>query len=161
MRAEIKISLLIFSVFILLIGPTRSVKADDSIIVPFITNDVYSCIVNFNSPLLSLIGNEKYVEVSYKFDDNCNPMLTSEKRLKYIPPEVNEEPYNAIETYTPPLNFTAPLLQLDIKSISTTNTCHTKTWQTDPFYIPTIYTQNDTAYTWDGSRVSYFSVTGS
>jgi hypothetical protein len=161
MRTQIKISILIFSIFVLLIGPTRSVKADDSVIVPMDTNDKDGCTVNFNTPQLSLIGNDKYIEAGYKFDNQCNPTLISIKRLDYIPPEVKEEPYSSKQTYTPHFSLEFPFQRGDSSVTSSTNPCHTKTWETDVVYLTLIYAQNDTVYTWDGTRVSYFSVTGS
>lgn len=122
------------------------------------------CEVNFQSMALSVGKNFKYVEADYTFDENCYPVLVAIRRGNNLPEM--DEPQQAVQSSatTVEANLSSLLGPLgnsttQVAAVAATNTCHTETWETDVAYLRLVEVQNDTVWTWNGSAVTYWSVT--
>lgn len=120
------------------------------------------CVIQFTPPELQLDEKTKYAEAGYAFDEKCQPVLESLLYLDYVPPERTEtilpdsaDEYSIAEATAPAENEA-----LGDNTIAATNICHVRTWETDPVYIPVVEVRNDTTYTWNGSAVTYWRVSG-
>lgn len=120
----------------------------------------HACAVSFQGITLSVDGNSKYVEADYTFDENCRPVLVAVRRGDHLPEA--DKPQNAVESATTTTNadpFSPFAASTQAAVTAATNVCHTETWETDFAYLRTVQVQNDTTWTWNGSSVTYWSVT--
>lgn len=122
------------------------------------------CVVSFQGVTLSVDSNFKYIEAEYTFDKNCRPVLVATRRGDNLPE--TDQPQQAVESFTTtvkadPFSLSEPFgdSTAQAAAVAATNTCHTETWETDLAYARLIEVQNDTVWTWNGSTVTYWSVT--
>jgi len=124
----------------------------------------FGCVIQFTPPELQLEEKTKYAEAGYTFDEKCQPILESTLYLDYIPPEktasISSDATDGIEYSITESSTTAENSALGGNAITATNICHVKTWETDPVYLPVVEVRNDTTYTWNGSAVTYWRVSG-
>jgi hypothetical protein len=164
MLARMKFAFSLLFAVIMITGFIGIVEADTE--YPITQSDresVDGCYLrDFEGPILTIEGNTRYMEVGYEFDENCTAKLISVISLDYIP---REQEVTADTTNTSLVSQlgseTFALIDVNRLGILATNTCHTRIWETDPFYIPTVETRNETTYTWNGTSVSFWGASGS
>ncbi len=165
-RSKVFSSLLLATILFAFATP---VSADEKGINNYFERSQSGCVIRFTPPELKLDGETKYAEAGYSFDEKCQPIMESTLYLDYIPPErttaisdtANSREYSTTESMDIlESDTTAGNSAIGGNAITATNICHVRTWETDPVYIPVVETRNDTTYTWNGSAVTYWRVSG-
>lgn len=131
-----------------------SVQADTPTL--FDTDASDGCTGVWEFPPLYVGGKDGVVfaQAAYEFDKNCQPILTSQIRLDYVPASVLEPEQKPVEVKTAPIIPDRAFLKEEVYAPTTVNTCHLQTWEEDAPGLDMIAVQVDQTYSWNGSTVT-------